>query len=278
MVYLLLAIAASALVSITMRLSTNRVTQNVGMLAMNYLMCTLMAAVYAVKGALLPDSPALGQTIGMGAVNGALYLGGFVLLEFNIRKNGVVLSSVFMKLGLLVPMAVSVIVFGEVPKPLQLVGFVLALAAIVLINSGGRDGAVSSGVSLVLLLLGGGCCDVMSKIYEELGDGALSDQFLLYTFIAAFLLCLGLMVYKKQRVGAAEVFWGILIGIPNFFSAKFLLRALESVDAVIAYPTYSVATLLIITLTGVLLFREKLEKRQYVALGIILVALGLLNL
>ena len=273
--YLLLAITASALVSVIMRLGTVRVKQNVGMLAVNYMICLVLAAVHT-----LPDGLVLadGKTFGMGAVHGALYLISFVLLQVNVQKNGVVLSATFMKLGLLVPMAVSVIAFGEKPEILQIVGFVLALAAIVLINVGKDDGAVRSGFPLLLLLLGGGCADVMAKVFEELGDGAMEDPFLLVTFACALLLCLGLMVYKKQRPGAAELFWGALIGVPNFYSAKFLLRALESVSAVIAYPTYSVATLLVITLVGVLLFREKLGKRQWAALGIILMALGLLNL
>lgn len=254
MIYLLLAIVSSTLVSVIMRLSTDRVRQNVAMLAMNYLMCTLLAVGYTGVGSLLPASSALGQTLGMGAVHGALYLAGFVLLQFNVRQNGVVLSATFMKLGLLVPMAVSILAFGEQPEVLQIVGFVLAVAAIVLINQNKEGGAVRSGGSLLLLLLCGGCGDVMAKVFEELGEAALEQQFLLYTFVSALILCLALMLCKKQRPGVPEVLFGALIGIPNFFSAKFLLRALESVPAVIAYPTYSVATLLIITMTGVLLF------------------------
>ena len=278
MVYLLLAIASSALVSIIMRLSTDRVTQNVGMLVINYLTCLLMAAVYAGLDALAPSVPSLPATVGMGAVHGALYLASFVLLQVNVQKNGVVLSATFMKLGLLVPIAVSVLFFGEKPKLLQIIGFIAAIAAIVLINRGKDSGAVHSRAGLLLLLIGGGCADVMAKVFEELGDRTLSDQFLLYTFVFALLLCLALMLYKKQRPGAPELFWGFLIGIPNFFSAKFLLRALDSVSAVIAYPTYSVATLLVITLSGVLLFRERLGRQQWLALGIILAALCLLNL
>ena len=278
MVYLLLAIASSALVSIIMRLSTDRVTQNVGMLAMNYLTCLLMAAVYTGFDALAPHSPSLSATVGMGAVHGALYLASFVLLQVNVQKNGVVLSATFMKLGLLVPIAVSVLFFGEKPELLQIIGFIAAIAAIVLINRRKDSGAVRSHAGLLLLLIGGGCADVMAKVFEELGDRTLSDQFLLYTFVFALLLCLALMLYKKQRPGVPELFWGFLIGIPNFFSAKFLLRALDSVSAVIAYPTYSVATLLVITLSGVLLFRERLGRQQWLALGIILAALCLLNL
>ena len=74
-----------------------------------------------------------------------------------------------------------------------------------------------------------------------------------------------------------ELIFGLLVGIPNYFSSRFLLRSLSYVPAVIAYPTYSVATMLVITLVGVLAFREKLGRRQWAALGIILVALGLLN-
>lgn len=276
--YLLLAITASALVSILMRLSTDCVKQNVGMLAVNYLTCLVLAAVFALPEGIFPAHEAVGQTIRMGAVHGALYLVSFVLLQINVQKNGVVLSATFMKLGLLVPMAVSVVVFGEKPQLLQIIGFALALGAILLIHSGKDGGSVRSVLPLLLLLLGGGAADVMAKVFEELGESALSDQFLLYTFVFALLLCLYLMARKKQIPGAPELLWGVLIGIPNFYSAKFLLKALEQLSAVIVYPTYSVATLLVITMTGVLFFREKLGRRQWLALGIILVALTLLNL
>ena len=277
MIWLLLAILSSAMVSIIMRLSTHKVKNNVAMLVMNYLMCLVLAALYAGVGELAPASDALAQTIGMGVIHGALYLASFVLLQVNVKKNGVVLSATFMKLGLLVPMVVSVFLFGEMPTPLQIVGFVTALAAIVLINMEKDSALVQSKMGLVLLLLGGGAADAMSKVFEELGERDLADQFLFYTFAAALLFCVGLMLVKKQRPEKAELFWGLLIGIPNFFSAKFLLLALRDVSAVIAYPTYSVATMLVITLTGVLAFREKLGRRQWIALGVILVALALLN-
>lgn len=277
MIYLLLAVLSSAMVSIIMRLSTDRIKNNVAMLVMNYLMCLVLAAGYTGLGDLFPAVDTLPATLGMGAVHGALYLGSFVLLQRNVKRNGVVLSATFMKLGLLVPMVVSVVVFGEKPELLQIVGFMTAIAAIILINMEKDATVMGSKAGLLLLLIGGGSGDAMSKIFEELGDKSLSGQFLFYTFLAALVLCVVLMLCKNQRPGGAEVFWGLLIGIPNFFSAKFLLRSLEDVAAVIAYPTYSVATMLVITFAGVLFFHEKLGKRQWAALGIILVALALLN-
>ena len=276
--YLILAVAASALVSVIMRLSSQRVAHNIAMLTMNYLMCTVVSAAYVGFTALLPRADGLPAALSMGAIHGALYLISFVLLQSNIKKNGVVLSATFMKLGLLVPMAASVLFFGEMPSVAQLLGFAMAIAAIFLINREKDSGAARSVGGLLLLLLCGGCGDVMAKVFEQFGEAALSGQFLFYTFTAALTLCFLLMLYHKQHPGKAEIFWGILIGVPNFFSAKFLLRALDTVPAVIAYPTYSVATLLVITLAGVLLFRERLDRRQWLALGIILAALALLNL
>lgn len=278
MFYLLLAIASSAMVSIIMRLSEKRVHGNVGMLAVNYLMCLVLAGSYMGFGNVIPNADGTGFAIGLGLVNGVLYLLGFVLLQISVKRNGVVLSATFMKLGLLVPMVVSILFFGEMPKILQIIGFVLAVAAIILINFEKEQSTMGFKIGLILLLLAGGGGDAMSKIFEELGNNELSEQFLFYTFAAALILCTALVFYKKEKLDKFTIAYGLLIGIPNYFSARFLLLALNKLPAVLVYPTYSVATLMVITLAGVCFFKERLGKRQWSAIGIILVALVMLNI
>lgn len=46
----------------------------------------------------------------------------------------------------------------------------------------------------------------------------------------------------------------------------------------IAYPTYSVASIVLVTLMGVMVFKEKLSHRQGVFMMIIFAALVLLNI
>lgn len=275
---LLLAIVSSALVSITMRLSDAKIKNNLAMLAVNYLMCTFLAWAYTGFGRIFPQETGTHTTVIFGGINGILYLAGFVLLQRNIRVNGVVLSATFIKLGLLVSMAVSVGFFGERPELWQWAGFALAVSAIVLMNYRPGEGKAGNMAGLILLLLAGGGGDAMSKIFEELGNPAFSDHFLLLTFLMALGLCLILFGISKESAGIWEVLFGLLVGIPNFFSAKFLLGALKDIAAVIVYPVYSVATILAVTVTGVLVFRERLERKQWLALGMILVALVLLNI
>lgn len=277
MLYLILAFCSSAMVSIFMRLSETKTSRSLGLLAVNYVVCSLVAAFEAGFGLLLPREPGIGLTLGLGAVNGFVYLAGFVLLQQCVKRSGVVLSSTFMKLGLLVTLVISIVFFGEQPSVLQLVGFVLAVGAIVLINYH-KGGAGKFNPWLLVLMVTGGLCDGMSKVYEEVGPSALSGQFLFYTFFVALILCFALAAAKKQLPGIWEWLFGVLIGVPNYYSCKFLLFSLATVPGVIAYPVYSVAGILLVTVAGVLLFRERLQKRQWLALGIILLSLVLLNI
>ena len=277
MLFLILAILSSATISIVMRISSDKISGNLTMLAVNYLICAILGAGYAEFSLWKPQTDGFFLTVALAALAGVLYLAGFVMLQRSVRKHGVVLSSVFMKLGLLVPIVLSLLLFHEIPTIPQIAGFLIALCAIVVINLKPEAGAKHFGMGLILLLLLGGGCDAMSKVFEVFGPAALSEQFLFYTFLVASLLCAGLVLGKKERPGGRELFFGTLIGIPNFFSAKFLLLALTKLPAVVVYPSFSVATLLLVTLTGVAVFRERLSGRQWFALGAIVAALILLN-
>jgi len=277
MVYLLLAIASSALISIIMRISAGKAAGGLGMLAVNYLVCSLLGAAYADFSLFAPEIPGFSTAVWLGVPGGIALLGGFVLLQVNTRKNGIVLSSLFMKLGLLVPMVISVVFFREIPTLTQIAGFILAVGAIVLINwhKGARSAAT---LGLIGLLLLGGSSDAMAKVFQVLGVPAHENRFLFYSFFTALLLCCALVIGKKERITPGSVLFGALIGIPNFFSSKFLLGALTQLPAVVVYPTFSVATILIVTACGMLFFKECLCKRQWVAMGGIIAALILLNI
>ena len=274
----LLAVLTSAMVSLFMRLAEKHTKNNITMLACNYLMCTALAMLSTRTGELFPAVDGLRRTLMLGGVNGFMYLGGFVMLNWNIRKNGVVLPATFMKLGVIVPTLMAVLFFGEVPSALQIIGILAALFAIVLIRFEKGQTRAASSIGLILLMLFGGMADGMSKVYEVFGTPALQDHFLLYTFFVALVLCILLAVFQKQSLTMADVLFGLLIGVPNYFTSRFLLLSLDTIPAVVAYPCYSVGTIVLVTLAGVLFFREKLSRRQIVALGVILGALVLLNL
>jgi len=277
MFFLVLAVLSSSLISVIMRLSADKVKGSLSMLAVNYVICMSLSAVYAGFDVLPVKAEGFSSALGLGVLGGVLFLAAFVLMQRNTMKNGVVLSSLYMKLGLLVPMVLSVAAFGEMPAAVQIVGFCLAVGAIVLMNaSKGLRGGLQA--DLLLLLLVGGGADAMAKLYEEFGPTELNGQYLFYVFAVALVLCGALVMVKKEKPGKNELLYGVMIGVPNFFSSRFLLGALGEIPAVVVYPTFCVATILLVTLTGVMVFKEKLKTKQWIALGIILAALVLLNI
>lgn len=279
MISLCMAVLSTALISIIMRLSTGRITHNLGMLTMNYIVCTLLSGLFGgYQGALNLGDPRIGTVLAMGTVNGVLYLAGFMLMQLNIRKNGVVLSSIFQKLGLLVTLVVSVVFYREIPDLLQSFGFVIAIFAIVLMNYRKGGEKAGSRAALIGMLLSCGMGDAMSKIFTESGVAALEGQFLFYTFAVALGLAAVCTMVSGQRIGAREAIFGTLIAVPNYFCSMFLLGALEDLSAVIVYPVFSVGGILVVTLAGVLAFRERLTKQQWIGVGAILAALVLLNI
>ena len=278
MLNLLLAILSSAMVAIVMRLAQPRIQNATGLLAANYIVCALTALILTLPEFSAVSAQNLGLPVGFGLLNGFFYLAGFALMQYNTRHNGVVLSSVFMKLGILVSMTLSVVWFKEVPTPVQVIGFIIAIAAILIINfeKGTKMGTKSW--TLLLMLFTAGMGDTMSKAYDTYGDACLQNLFLLLTFLSALVLCLMMMAKKGERLGLRELGFGVLLGIPNFLSSLFLLKALGSIPAVIAFPIFNVAVILVVTAAGLLLFREKLTKKQMLGGILICVALVFLNL
>ena len=276
--YLLLAVLSSTMVSVCMRLFEPKITSQMGMFAANYAVCALLSAFFMGHSGQAAASQ-LSLILLLGVLSGVLYLGGFLFMKLNMHHNGMVLTSTFMKLGVLIPTLMAVVLFRESPRAAQVGGFVLALAAIVLMHFDRGAAKQGSRMSwLVLLLVISGVTDSMANVFEQLSGGSGKDLYLLVTFLAAFALAGVLAARGVGKIERRDLLYGMIIGVPNYFSSRFLLLALGQLQAVLVYPVYSVGTLVVISLIGIVLFRERLGVRKWAALGMILLALALLNL
>lgn len=278
MFFLILSILGNVLISVMMRLGETHAKYKTGILMANYITCSILSASAAFMSGLSPDG-GLGFTLGLGIVTGILYLLGLVFIQMNISKNGVVLTSAFSQIGgLLIPLAAGIILFKEMPTVLKLVGSAIAIAAIIIINYDKNNTNAGSKALLIALFAIEGTATVSAKIFNVYGNPVYESLFLFFTFTVAGIICLMLMLHRKERIGIKEMLFGIGVGIPNFFASRFLLIALNSVPAIIAYPTRGVGSILVVSIAGIFLFKEKLKKHQWIAIGAIMVAVILLNI
>ena len=246
-------------------------------LLVNYIICILFSVFYTGSFRFIPKDSSFISMLFMSIFNGFLYLAGFYFYRKNIEWNGVILSSTFMKLGIIVPTALSIFVFHEIPTVSQVLGLCLSILCIIFLQYRKDDSTISKPFFLVLLLLMGGGGDAMSKVFERVGNVNYQNDFLLYTFLFAGILCLFLMISSKEKIKKEDILFGVLIGIPNYYSARFLLLAIYYLPAIFVYPSYSILTILTVSVAGFLLFKEKLSKRQILSFVGIIISIFLLT-
>lgn len=74
LIYLILAIVSSAMISVLMRASEKHAESGVSMLAANYLMCCLLSLIFTGSVELFPASPDLPRALFLGVIMASLAL------------------------------------------------------------------------------------------------------------------------------------------------------------------------------------------------------------
>ena len=279
MLFLLLAMLSSSVLAIVLKYLNSNYAY--GVYFINYVTCALLAFLTMEPKSLYNGDP---TPLWLGAIAGIFYLASLAANGYSIHKNGAILSSVFTRLGVLVPIFLSVALFHERPTLVQGLGVALAVAAAVVMNGlpqKHQRGPSVKGIyliPLVLTLLLNGSSDSMSKIFTQLGSRQDDGLFVFYIFLFAGLLTLILLIRERRPISRRDLLFGVLVGVPNFLSSRLLLAALTELPAFLVYPSYSVGVILVISVASFLLFRERLNRRQLGAVGMILGALVLLNI
>lgn len=279
MFYLLLSIICSASIAIIMRLSKDKIKNNMSMFFFNYLMCSFLAFIFIDKNISLKSEEGTSLLIILGAIAGFLFLFNFILMQTNINKNGMVLGTIFTKLGIIISTLIAIIFFKEKPTLFQIIGLLLVIVSIVVIHY--EKNNVDNNkyyYLLIILLIVSGITDSMANIFDKIANTNLKEYYLLFNFVFALIFALILWIIKKQSITTKDILYGVLIGIPNFFSTYFLLLALHNISAIIVYPVYSVSGIVIISIIGLIFFKEKINMAKLIGIFIAIMALVLLNI
>lgn len=299
MLFLSLAVACSLAIAVLFNVAERRDLDRTALLTVNYAAAAVLAAV--LQG-VAPAETVTAGLVGLGVVQGVLFIAGFWLFSLAIRTAGMGLAAGVMRLSVVVPFLASWLVWGEpTPGALQFLGLAFAGIAFFLVarpaaEAPGKLGppadalgapptdAVSGpGTALVLgfLFLSGGLVDVNMKLFREAFAGAVPiSTFLLFVFGVAFLVGAAAVTWTGTRTGrwprGEVLLWGVVLGLVNYGSAEFLLRALETLDGTVAFPANSVAIVFGAAVIGWLVWRERLSRANLVGLGLAGAALVLL--
>ncbi len=286
MIYLAFAILSSSCMAIALKIFHTQQGNRYGIILGNYIICILLSWF------MLPDHKLVfhwnTETILCGILGGFLFVLGLVLMQSSIEKNGAILTTAFSKLGIMIPILLSILIFKERPSVRQTAGILLAAAALACIYSRDEESetlpqaSCFSPILLFLVMLGNGSADFLAKIFERIGDRAQDTLYFFILFVTAALLTVILVIHEYQKTGKRlllrDFLAGGCVGIPNYFSSILLLAALVKLPAVVVYPGFSIGTILLVTVFSSAVLHERLTKKSKAGLLLIMIALILLNL
>lgn len=186
-------------------------------------------------------------------------------------------------MSLVIPIVFGLLYYKESLGLLKFVGIVCALLAVYLASIKSKDGLVIKRSNLIfplLVFVGSGIIDTSIK-YLENSFVAENDVpiFSATVFGSAAIIGILILVFLalrgKLKLQLKNVIGGIVLGIPNYFSVYFLVKALRSdlLDSSGIFTVNNVAIVMISTLVGILLFKEKLLPKNWI--GILLAVLSI---
>lgn len=288
MIYLLLSVFCTALLILAFKVFDRNNIPVFQAIVYNYLSATVCAVIF------LPNKTRLftGEVFSSTWLPLSLMLGSMFILVFNLTskatvKYGVSTASIAMKLGLVFPVMLAFTIYGEEFNWLKLTGILFAFAAVILSSlkeePKSPEHKSSFAILPVLVFFGSGACDSITQFANKkyLGNSDM-EEFSLFLFIAAALFGSAFFVYqlvtKKASFNLGSLIGGILLGIANYFSFVFLLKALATINwgSSVVFPVSNLGTVALATLAGILFFKEQISKINWIGLAFAVVSIVLI--
>jgi len=303
LIYLGLAILTSASIALIFKYSEGRSMDRYVVTSFNYLAASLVSAVIiAASGlefpfvstpvnfkdlaAVFPASrgpvdlkASLTWALVVGVPAGVFFFLAFIYYQKGINENGAGLAGAFSKIGILIPMSISIVVWNEIPTVLQTAGIALSVISILLVNISFRNFSLDKlRLTLLALFLFSGLAEFSNKVFQNYGLLEHRLVFLFFVFFTAFLISGTFLLSRKKAPKPRAMVTGLIVGLPNLFCSYFLIQALDGIKASVVFPIYTATTIVVINLGGYLIFNERLKNRERLSVLLTIIALVMINL
>jgi multidrug transporter EmrE-like cation transporter len=279
MLYLVLAICCSVSVAVILTYAHRKNLPTFSLFATNYVIATIASMIGSGASTRIFSVP---QEMGLSVVLGVLFIGCFWLMMKTIEKLGMVIPVTLMRLSAVLPTAGSILLYSEVPTALQVGGILLAFFALPLASPKPLTRA-----SLRPLLEGGfgwgmllfvtfGFTEFLFKFQKEVLPIDNPSDMLQVVFGTAMLIGIAAALKKRERLSLHLLLAGTALGIVNMFSARFFILALRELPGMVVFPANGIGVIMLSTVVAVIVWKERLNTRNYIYLVCAAVALILI--
>ncbi len=282
MIYLLLSVLSSTVIFVVFRLYKHFGVNTLQAIIVNYFIACNVGFFGYIEGSALSHVPTESWFPGA-LMLGVLFITVFNLAAITTQKSGLSVVAVATKMSVAIPVFCGIFLYHESTGFLKITGIILALVAVYLTSIKTRDGInikPENFIFPVLVFFGSGIIDTSLKYLEtsyvsETDVGLFSSTIFATAGIIGTLILIGQAFLGKLKITWKNILGGIALGIPNYYSIYFLVMALrsEGFDSSTIFTINHVSIVTFSTITGILLFKEKLLRKNWIGLVLAIISI-----
>jgi drug/metabolite transporter (DMT)-like permease len=226
---------------------------------------------------------------------GAIFPLSFYLMALAIEKVNLSVAGVANKMSMVIPVTFNFMflqIGARDMKALNIIGICLALPAIFLASFKPSDDILTDGkkqnyfILPLLVFLTAGIIDTLINYisYHYLRSRTEQLLFPIFTFVSAALvgslIVGGRVLIKNENIKMQSIIGGIVLGVPNFLSIFFMLKTLDDFnnDGAVVFPFLNIAIIILTSISGLILFKEKLSRLNIAGIVLALISIGMVFL
>lgn len=278
MIWLFASILVSSIIFVIFKTFHRYKVNNLEAIIVNYIVAATLGFILFGD---IPTKEHVNSSFGITALLvGFLFITLFNIMAKVTQQNGVSVASVSNKMSVVIPVIVALIIYNDSLTILKISGILFALVGIYLVTKKEHKLKNANWLFPLVLFLGSGILDSLLNYAEAkvVGENELG-LFTPFAFSIAAIFGILYLIIKRQVPSLKSVGFGLLLGIPNYFSILILLKALESsgFESSIVFPLNNMGVVLLSTIISFFAFQEKLSAKNYAGIAISILAICLIT-
>ncbi len=216
---------------------------------------------------------------------GLMFISTFNLVAYGVKTSGLMVVSIAQKMSLIIPLAFSIIYYDESSGILKITGILLALIAIYFSSKKAKDSAAPISWKILLIpvfiFIGSGVVDISIKVSQEyFGAQAPFSVILACIFGSAGVIGLVQKIIQRSKIQLKDFIGGMCLGLLNFFSTYFLMKALSSdaLESSFVFAINNIGIILFNSMIAAAVFREQITKTNTYGIILALVSIFIIYL
>ncbi|MBC7744731.1 MAG: DMT family transporter [Flavobacterium sp.] len=279
MIFIFFSICCSVFVSVLLKLAKRYKIDVIQAIAWNYLAAGFLC--YIIYRPPLITLYQASNPFHIYLLLGFLLPALFLVLAASVRYSGIVRTDIAQRLSLFIPVLAAFLLYNEAPSIFKTFGIALAFTAILLSipwNTTQNNQSAFGWISLIGVFLGLGIIDILFKQIAQYKTVNFPTS-LLVIFIIAFLISLITLLFlfliKKIKFEWINFGCGLILGMANFGNILFYVKAHQSLatQPSVVFATMNIGVIILGSLVGIVLFKEKLSRLNYVGILLALVSI-----